>query len=110
MRALLAVLLLLGTLALLVVPEPGSFLLALLVMLAVFLLGAARLAIDLIDLRPIELATDAGVLAAVGVALSQIPLGNALLTEGLFVLGLVLLLLPGVLRRGGLGPRRTSGS
>ena len=98
MRALLATLLVLGTLALLVVPEPGSFLLALLVMLAVFLLGAAKLAIDLIELEPLELATDVAVLVAVGIALSQIPLGNALLTEALFVVGLACLALPRVLR------------
>jgi hypothetical protein len=97
-RPLLATLLLLGTLALLIVPEPGSFLLALLVMVAVFLLGAAKLAIDLIELSALELAADVLVLVAVGVALSQIPLGNALLTEALFVLGLVLLSVPRLVR------------
>ena len=76
-----------GALGLAVLPEPGSFLLALLVMVAAFLLGASRLAVDLVDLSPVELAADVALLVAVGVALSQIPLGNVVLTEALFVIG-----------------------
>jgi hypothetical protein len=102
-RALLVATLVVGAVGLVVVPEPGSFLIALLVMLVAFLVGAAKLAIDLVELAPRDLAADVGLLVAVGVALSQIPLGNALLTEALFVAGIATQALP-------LIARRTSGS
>jgi hypothetical protein len=95
-RIVLVSLLAAGAIGLVVVPEPGSFLIALLVMLAVFLLGAAKLAVDLVELSPVELAADVAVLVAVGVALSQIPLGNALLTEVLFIAGVTTQALPRV--------------
>ena len=81
------------------VPEPSSFLIALLVMVAVFLLGAARLAMDLIDLSPPALLADVAVLVAIGIALSQIPLGNVLLTVVLFVVGITTQIAPRSLRR-----------
>ena len=97
-RIVLAALLAAGAIGLAVVPEPGSFLLALAVMLAVFLLAAAKLAVDLVELSAVELAADVAVLVAVGIALSQIPLGNALLTEALFVAGLATQALPRLAR------------
>jgi hypothetical protein len=99
MRVAIASLLALGVLGLVVVPEPSSFLIALLVMVVVFLLAAARLAVDLIDLSPAALLADAGVLLAIGVALSQIPLGNVLLTVVLFVVGITTQVVPRSLRR-----------
>jgi hypothetical protein len=99
MRVAIASLLALGVLGLVAVPEPSSFLIALLVMVVVFLLAAARLAVDLIDLSPSALLADAGVLLAIGVALSQIPLGNVLLTVLLFVVGITTQVIPRSLRR-----------
>lgn len=112
MRIVLAALLAAGAIGLAVVPDPGSFLLALLVMLAVFLLGAAKLAVDLVELSAVELAADVAVLVAVGGALSQIPLGNAVLTEALFVVGVTTQAMPRVaaLVRERSWLRRTSGS
>jgi hypothetical protein len=107
-RALLAVLLAIGIVTLVVLPQPGSYLIALLVMLAVFLIAAARLAIDLVELDPVELLADAGLLVATGFALTQVPLGNAHLTEWLFAAGIVTQVVPLALRRRAL--RRTSGS
>jgi hypothetical protein len=99
MRLAIASLLALGVLGLVAVPEPSSFLIALLVMVAVFLLAAARLAVDLIDLSPPALLADAGVLLAIGVGLSQIPLGNVVLTVVLFVVGITTQVIPRSLRR-----------
>jgi hypothetical protein len=93
-RIVLATLLVAGALGLAVLPEPGSFLLALLVMVAVFLLGGSRLAVDLVELSAVELAADVALLVAVGVALTQISLGNAMLTEALFVVGAATQALP----------------
>jgi hypothetical protein len=99
MRVVISVLLAVGVLGLVVVPEPSSFLIALLVMVAVFLLGAATIAIDLIELSPPALLADAAVLLVVGLALSQIPLGNVVLTVVLFVVGITTQVIPRSLRR-----------
>jgi hypothetical protein len=105
-RIALAFLLVAGTIGLAVLSEPGSLLLALLVMLVVFLLGAARLAVDLVDLSAVELTADVALLVAVGIALSQIPRGNATLTEVLFVVGAASQALPRV----AVSSRRSCGS
>ena len=68
MRLLLVALLAAGAGALLVLAEPGSLLIALLIMLAVFLAGAAKLAIDLVDLEPRDLVADVALLVVIGVA------------------------------------------
>jgi hypothetical protein len=98
-RALLAALLAVGALTLLLVPEPGSFATALAVMLVVFLVGAARLAIDLVDLVTRDLLADAGVVIVSGVALAQVSAGDVLLTEGLFAAGIASQAVPWALRR-----------
>ena len=81
MRLAIAALLVAGAASLAIVPAPGSFAIALPVMVATFLLGGARLALDLIELDAVELAADAGLLVAVGVALVQIPREYADLRE-----------------------------
>jgi hypothetical protein len=99
LRIAIAALLAVGVVGLVAVPEPTSFLIALLVMVAVFLLGAARLAIDLIELSPRALLADVAVLVAIGIALSQIPLGNVVRTVVLFVVGITTQIAPRSLRR-----------
>jgi hypothetical protein len=98
-RPLLVALLAAGVVALLVLAEPGSLLIALLVMLVVFLAGTAKLAIDLVELEPRDLVADAALLVVIGVALSQIPIGSSRLTEALFVLGIATQAVPLVLAR-----------
>jgi hypothetical protein len=98
-RALLVSLLVAGAVALVALPEPRSLLIALLVMLAVFLAGAAKLAVDLVELVARELVADVALLVVVGVALSLVPLGNARLTEMLLVLGLATQAVPVLLAR-----------
>jgi hypothetical protein len=98
-RPLLVSLLAAGAVALLVLAEPGSLLIALLIMLAVFLAGAAKLAIDLVELEPRELVADVALLIVIGVALSQIPVGSSRLTEALFVAGIATQAVPLVLAR-----------
>jgi hypothetical protein len=105
-RVLLASLLVAGAVALVAVSQPGSLLIALLVMLVVFLAGAARLAVDLIELVPGELVADVALLVVIGVALGLVPLGNARLTALLFVLGIATQAVPVLLARS----TRTTGS
>jgi hypothetical protein len=76
----MAGLLVAGAISLVIVPAPGSFAIALPVMVVTFLLGGARLARDLVELD--------------GVALAQIPVGNSGLTEILFVAGAATQALP----------------
>lgn len=96
MRLAIAALLVVGAASLAIVPAPGSFAIALPVMVATFLLGGARLALDLIELDAVELAADVGLLVAVGVALVQVPIGNTALTAILLLAGAA----TQVLRRG----------
>jgi hypothetical protein len=98
-RATLASLLVLGAVALVIVPTPGSFGVALLVLVAVFLLGTSKLAIDLIELSPRELAADVAVLVCMGVALVQIPAASLALTETLLLAGALTQVLPRALAR-----------
>jgi hypothetical protein len=98
-RLLLVVLLAAGAAALLVLAEPGSLLIALLIMLAVFLAGATKLAIDVVELEPRDLVADVSLLVVIGVALSQIPAGSSRLTEGLFIAGMATQAVPLVLAK-----------
>jgi hypothetical protein len=90
----MAGLLVAGAISLVIVPAPGSFAIALPVMVVTFLLGGARLARDLVELDGVELTADVALLIAVGVALVQIPVGNSGLTEILFVAGAATQALP----------------
>jgi hypothetical protein len=93
-RFALAGLLVVGAGALVLVPAPGSFAIALPVMLATFLLGAARLARDLVELDAVELAADVALVVAVAIALVRIPDGDIVLTAILFLVGAAAQLLP----------------
>jgi purine-cytosine permease-like protein len=83
MRVVLATLLAAGVAGLALLPEPGSFLPALLAMVLGFLLAAAKGAVDLVDLERAELAADALGLAVLGIALTRISTGNATLIGAL---------------------------
>jgi hypothetical protein len=93
-RLALAGLLVVGAAALVIVPAPGSFAVALPVMLATFLLGAARLALDLVELDAVELTADGALLVAVAIALVRIPAGDTALTAILFLVGAAAQVLP----------------
>lgn len=88
MRIALAVLLAAGVLGLASVAEPSSFAIALAAMLFGFLLAAAKAAVDLVDLDPADLAADALALAALGIALTRITTGDALLVGALLTAAL----------------------
>jgi hypothetical protein len=107
-RLAIAGLLVVGAGALVVVAAPGSFAIAFPVMIVTFLLGAARLALDLIELDAVELAADVVLLVAVGVALVQIPVGNTALTAILFLVGAATQLLPRARAAVTRVPRRTT--
>lgn len=89
MRIVLAALLGAGLAGLVALPEPGSFLIAMAVMLLGFLLAGARAAADLVDLIPSELTADALALVALATALARVTTGNALLIGALLALALV---------------------
>jgi hypothetical protein len=89
MRILLVVLLAAGVAGLAVGREPLALLVGLLVMLLAFLIGAAKLAIDLIELSPRDLLADAIALAAVAVALTQITSASRVVIGSLLALALV---------------------
>jgi hypothetical protein len=71
-----------------VIPELQALLVGMLVMLVAFLLGAAKLAIDLIDLERTDLIADAVLVATLGIALTQISAGNRLLDVAVIALAL----------------------
>jgi hypothetical protein len=75
-RILLAALLGAGLVGALVIPEPASFGIAALAMLPAFLLGAAKLAMDLIELIRADLIADAALLVALGTAFVTFGSGN----------------------------------
>jgi hypothetical protein len=85
-RILLAVLLGAGLVGVLVVPSPASFLLAMLAMLPAFLLGAAKLAMDLIELVRADLIADAALLVALGAAFTTFSTGNLVVIVALLAL------------------------
>jgi hypothetical protein len=99
MRILLATLLGIGVAGLAAVPEPASWLLALAIMLLAFLLAAAKLAVDLIELIPVQLAADAGTLVALAAALSRVTTGNRLLVVTLLAAALAAQALPSAVGR-----------
>jgi hypothetical protein len=83
MRPLLATLLGIGVACVAFVPDPLGSLLALVAMLLAFLLASARLAVDLIELVPADLAADAAALVVLGIALGTITSGNRVLVAAL---------------------------
>jgi hypothetical protein len=89
MRPLLATVLGIGLASLAFVPAPLGVLLALVIMLLAFLLGAAKLAVDLIELVSADLVADAAVLVILGIALSTITFGSRLLVATLLAAALV---------------------
>jgi hypothetical protein len=101
LRALLASLLGIGVAGLVILPEPGSLLLGLVVMLLAFLLASAKLAVDLIELVPADLVADAAGLLAVGIALSRVTTGNRLLVTTLLAAALAAQALPLLSARAG---------
>jgi hypothetical protein len=89
MRVVLATPAAAGLASLVLLTEPASFAVASLALLIGFLLAGAKGAVDLIDLHKADLAADALTLAALGVALTRITTGNALLLGALLATALV---------------------
>jgi hypothetical protein len=87
-RVALATLLAAGLAGLVLLPEPGSFLIAMAVMALGFLLAGAKAAVDLIELNPADIAADGVTFAALGTALARISTGNALLIGALLAVAL----------------------
>jgi len=87
-RILLVAVLAAGVAGVSVIPELQALLVGMLVMLVAFLLGAAKLAIDLIDLERADLIADAVLVATLGIALTQISAGNRLLDVAVIALAL----------------------
>jgi hypothetical protein len=99
-RIVLAVLLALAlTFVIVVSDRPVALLLAVLVALLAFLVGSAKLAVDLIELIPSELAADAIAVVALGVALVGFRSGSRLLMAALLALALATQVAPLLLRR-----------
>jgi hypothetical protein len=76
MRALLVAVLAAGVTGLAVMPEIPALLAGMLVMAVGFVLGAAKLATDLIDLVRADLIADAAMVATLGAGMTQITAGN----------------------------------
>jgi hypothetical protein len=98
-RALLVGLLAAGLAGLAAVPERPALLIGLVALLLAFLLGACKLAIDLIELSASELSADAIALVAVAVGLTQVTTASRTLIGSLIGLALVAHALPLALRR-----------
>jgi hypothetical protein len=87
-RGVLLVLLALGVLELLILPEIAALLIAMLVMLVSLLLAAAKLAIDLVDLERADLIADGLLVVVLGFACTQTAGGDRLIDAGLLALAL----------------------
>jgi hypothetical protein len=99
LRILLTVVLGAGLAVLLLAQERTALLIALLVLLLAFLLGAAQLAVDLVDLTPSDLVADGGLLVVLGLAFTRITTGDRLLITALMAVALATQAAPLVLRR-----------
>jgi hypothetical protein len=99
MRPLLATFLGIGAASAIFLPDPLGSLLALVIMLLAFLLGAAKLAVDLIELIPADLVADAAVVVIVGIALTRITSGSGVLVGALLAAALVAEALPPAVER-----------
>jgi uncharacterized membrane protein len=89
MRVVLAFLLGAGVASLVLLPEPGSLLIAFIALLLGFLLAGAKAAVDLIDLTASELAADAVALVTLGLALTRVTTGDAVLVGSLLAVASV---------------------
>ena len=74
--------------------RPAAFLLALQVMLIAFLLGIAKLAVDLIELFRLELIADVTLLATLGFSFTVFTAGDRLLLGALFAIALATQVVP----------------
>jgi hypothetical protein len=97
-RILLAALLALALAVVVIAPERTALAVALLAMVVVFLLGSAKLAVDLIELIPLELAADGGLLVALAFAFTRITTGSRPLIGALIGLALATQTVPLVKR------------
>jgi hypothetical protein len=88
MRILLVVLLAAGLVALFVVEQPAGLLLATLVMLLTFLLGCAKLAVDVVDLIRADLVADGVTLVAIGIGAATFTMASSALIGGLLAVAL----------------------
>jgi hypothetical protein len=93
-RILLAALLAVALAVVVVAPARTGLAVAMLVLLVVFLLGSAKLAIDLIELIPLELAADGALLAALALAFTRVPSAGRLLVGALIALALATQVVP----------------
>jgi hypothetical protein len=87
-RILLTGLLAAGLAGLIVVPSPASFLVAVVFALPAFLLGSAKLAIDLIELVRADLIADGALLVALGTLFVSFSMGNSVVLGALLLAAL----------------------
>ena len=80
-------------------PERQAFFGALVIMLLAFLLGAAKLAVDLVDLIPSDLVADGLLLVALGLAFARITTGDRLMIWGLVAVAFATQAVALILRR-----------
>jgi hypothetical protein len=98
MRIVLATLLAVGAAGFSVVPAPTSFLVGPLPVLAAFLVGWVKLALDLVDLVAADLLADVAVPIAVGLVIWRGGAGDTWLAAGPLVVAAVLQALPAIRR------------
>jgi hypothetical protein len=87
-RILLAALLAVALAVVVAAPGRVAPAIALLVLVLAYLHGSAKLAIDLIELIPVELAADAALLVALALALTRVTAGGRLLIGALIAVAL----------------------
>jgi hypothetical protein len=80
-------------------PDRKAFFGALLIMLLAFVLGAAKLAADLVDLIRIDLIADGALLVVLGLAFTRITSGDRMLVGALLAVALATQVTALVLRR-----------
>ena len=99
MRILLAAVLGAGLAILVVVPAPASLLLATMILLVAFLLGAVKAAVDLVDLVRTDVIADAALLLTLGVAFALFTRGDRVFLGSLTALALATQVAPLVIAR-----------
>ena len=99
MRGLIAALLAAGVIGLIAVPERQALLLGTLAMLLAFLLGSAKLAVDLVDLVRTDLIADAALLVSLGLAFARFSSGDRILITALLAVALATQIAPLALAR-----------
>ena len=99
MRTLLVAVLAAGVAGVALIPEIPALLVGMLVMLVGFVLGAAKLATDLIELVRSDLIADGVMVVTLGIAMTQITAGNRLFDLAILAVALAAQVIALVLSR-----------